>query len=105
MSKFAVVKVSGSQFEVKEGDLIEVSRLSAKEGEKVDLEEVLLFSDEGKVKVGKPTVEGVKVSAKVEKQFQGEKLHISRFKAKTGYRKKIGFRPMITQLRIETISA
>lgn len=101
--KYAVVKIQGSLSKVSEGDQVEVSRLSCKEGETIELEEVLLVADEGKVTVGRPTVKGAKVNARVERLFQGKKMDIFKFKAKTGYRRHIGFRPQRTLLKIEKI--
>ena len=101
--KYAVVKIQGSQFKVSEGDQIETSRLPQKEGEKANFEEVLLMAEDGKVKIGKPTLKGSFVSAKVIKQFLGKKLDVFKFKAKTGYRRKMGFRPQRTLLQIEKI--
>ncbi len=105
MAKFVIAKIQGSQYKVKEGDRLEVSRLSGKEGEVVDFDSVLLISDDGKVKIGTPTVKGVKVSVKIEKQYRGEKLDIYKFKAKTGYHRHIGFRPLKTQVKVDKITA
>ncbi len=105
MPKYAVINVQGSQYKIREGDEIEVSRMVQKEGETVGLNEVLLVVDEGKVKLGKPKVKGAEVKAKVVKQFLGPKLDIFKFKAKTGYRRKTGFRPERTLLKIESITA
>lgn len=103
--KYAVVEINGSQFKVKEKDKIEVSRISQKEGETVIPDRVLLLLDESKLKIGKPLLKEVKVEAKVLKNFLGGKLDIFKFKAKTGYRRKIGFRPQRTLLNIEKITA
>jgi large subunit ribosomal protein L21 len=67
--------------------------------------EVLLISDEGKVKVGKPTVKDAKVALKiVTEEVKGEKLYIRKFKAKSRYRRKTGFRPKYTKLLVQKIS-
>lgn len=101
--KYAVVKIGGSQFKVKEGMKLEVAKLIGKEGNILDLKEVFLLAGNSDLKVGKPIVEKAIVKAKILKHFQGKKLHISKFKAKTGYQRKIGFRPQKTQLEIEKI--
>ena len=101
--KYAVVKFSGSQFLVAEGDQITVNRLPQKEGEKLKISEVLLLVDEEKVKIGKPVVKDVYVDAKIANHFQGEKVRVAKFKAKTGYRKVTGFRPQLTNLVIDKI--
>lgn len=101
--KYAVVKIGGLQYKVFEGGQIEVNKLPLSAGEGLNVSDVLLAADEGKVKIGNPLLKGVTVKAKVEKQFFGEKLDIFKFKAKTGYRRKMGFRPQRTLLKIEKI--
>jgi len=57
------------------------------------------------VLIGTPFLENVQVSGKVEKQYQGKKLHVMKFKAKVNYRRKIGFRPQLTDISVEKISS
>jgi large subunit ribosomal protein L21 len=61
---YAVVRVGGKQYRVEEGDSIVVDRLSADEGEKVDLEP-LLFADGDKSLLGGDELSKVKVQATV----------------------------------------
>ncbi len=42
---FAVIRTGGKQYSVKEGDILEVEKLEASEGEKVIFDEVLLIED------------------------------------------------------------
>jgi len=108
---FAVVKISGKQFKVAEGDTIEVAKLSDKQSlrsgelkdKKVKFEEVLLTSFGGKVQVGAPTVKGAKVTATILENKKGEKIRVSKFKSKVRYRRTSGFRPQLSVLRIEKI--
>jgi len=101
MAKYAVIRLQGRQYKVSEGDEILVDKM-------LDLTaqaEVLLFSDEGKVKVGKPTLADVKVKVKVLTEMEkGEKIEVYKFKAKSRYRKHIGFRPQYTKLLVEKIA-
>lgn len=101
--KYAVVRIGGSQYFVSEGDELVVDKLPSKEGERIELTEILLLVDEKKVLIGEPVVEKSKISAKILKQFKGEKIRVSKFKAKTGYRRVTGFRPQLTLLKIEKI--
>lgn len=103
--KYAVIKAGGAQHKVSEGDEIAVNKISQKEGDEVEFREVFLVVEDGKVKLGTPTVKGAKVTAKILKQFLGEKLHIFKFKAKTGYRRKTGFRSHQTLLKVEKITS
>lgn len=102
---YAVVKVNGTQFKVQEKDQIKVDRISQKEGETFNLENVMLLVDGSKIKIGKPLLKDIKVEMKLLKNFLGDKLDIYKFKAKTGYRRKTGFRSQKSLLSIEKIVA
>lgn len=101
--KYAVVKIGGTQLRVSEGDKVETSKLSYKEGEEIELKETLLLVEDDKVKIGRPFLENVVVKAKILKHFLGEKLFVFKFKAKTGYRRKKGWRSKLTLLEIGKI--
>ena len=98
--KYAVIKYLGHQYRVSEGQEILISKLS--EDSKP---EVLLIAEDGKVKVGKPVLKEAKVKIKVlAEEEKGEKLHIYKFKAKSRYHRKTGFRPVYSRILIEKIS-
>ncbi|KKR31166.1 MAG: 50S ribosomal protein L21 [Candidatus Gottesmanbacteria bacterium GW2011_GWC2_39_8] len=100
MVTFAVVKTGGQQFLVKENDVITVSKLEKKDKEKIELETLAIFDDEGKsVEIGTPYLTK-KVRAEVVAQGKGLKIRVARFKAKSRYRKVTGFRPQLTTLKI-----
>lgn len=101
MKKYAVVKIKGTQYRVSEGDEILVGKLNKEEPKA----EVLLTVDGEKVSVGKPLVKGAKVSLKVlAEEEKGKKLYVQKFKAKSRYRRKMGFRPVYSRLLVEKIS-
>lgn len=100
--KYAVVRIGGKQYKVEEGKKILVDKLTQP---KKLVPEVLLFVDGEKVKVGKPTLKDVKVSLKVVADLEkGEKIDVYKFKAKSRYKRHIGFRPQYTRLLVEHIS-
>lgn len=101
---YAIVKIGGHQYKVAEDQTIYVNRISS-DDEKITLDEVLLVKDaEGKVTVGKPTVEGAKVEAKIVEHLKADKVMVFKKKRRKGYRVKNGHRQPITQLQIEKIS-
>ena len=102
---YAIIDACGKQYKVAEGDLVFVEKLEAAEGEKVTFDQVLLISDDGKVKVGTPTVKGAKVEATVVKQGKAKKIVVFKYKAKKNERKKQGHRQPYTQVKIEKISS
>lgn len=98
--KYAVIKYQGHQYKIVEGSEILVDKLLAKSEP-----QVLLVVDDGKVKIGKPFVKETKVKIKVLAEAEkGEKLDIFKFKAKSRYRRKTGFRPVYSRVLIEKIS-
>lgn len=102
--KYAVVKTGGKQYKVSEGSVIEVDKLPVEAGKAHVFSEILMVADGSDVQVGKPTLEGVTVTAKVLEQKQGDKIRVAKFKAKARYRKVMGFRAQLTKLEVEKIS-
>jgi large subunit ribosomal protein L21 len=99
--KYAIVKIKGQQYKVSEGDEILVDKLGT---DKPDVK-VFLVVDEKGAKIGKPEVKGAKVKMKIlEAEEKGKKLYVQTFKAKSRYRRKIGFRPIYSRLLVEKIS-
>ncbi len=97
--KYAVIKLQGRQFKVKEGEEILVDKLI---DQKV-CPEVLLVVDDKEVKIGRPIVKNAKIKIKVVGEEKGEKISVRKYKAKSRYRRKMGFRPQYTRLLIEKI--
>lgn len=100
----AVVKIGSSQYLVTPGQEILVSH-QAGSPDTLSFSEVLLVIDGDKVQVGQPTVPGVNIKAKVLGEVKGEKVRVSTFKAKSRFRKTIGFRPLYTKIKIDAISS
>ncbi len=106
MTTFAIIKTGGKQYKVQKGDVLEVEKLEVGKKKEVTFKDVLLVSDDKKIKIGKPFVKGVKVTAKVlEPEMKGKKVTIIKFKAKKRYKKKMGFRPRYTRVEISKIVA
>ncbi len=100
---YAVVETGGRQYKVTKGEVIDVERLKASPGQTIELDRVLLVSRDDEVTVGKPTVPGAKVVAKVLGEEKGEKVVVFKYKPKTRYRRKTGHRQIYTRLSIEDI--
>ncbi len=100
---YAVIETGGKQYRVKQGDVLFVEKLDADEGDTIDIDKVLLVSNEGNVSAGKPYVDGAKVEAKVLEQGKAKKIIVFKIKAKKNYRKKQGHRQPFTKLKIESI--
>jgi large subunit ribosomal protein L21 len=97
---YAVIETGGKQYRVEKGSTLLVDRLTAKEGDKVDLRPVA-FRDKEMV-LGKD-LEKVKVEAKVAGHERGPKLRIFKYRPKKGYRKRAGHRSELTRLEITDV--
>lgn len=102
---YAIVEIAGQQFKVEKDQQLFVHRLDAKEGSKVNFDQVLLVDNNGAITVGAPAVEGAKVSAKVLSHIQGDKVLVFKKKRRKGYQKLNGHRQKFTQIQIEKITA
>ncbi|WP_298463436.1 50S ribosomal protein L21 [uncultured Mitsuokella sp.] len=102
---YAIIKTGGKQYKVAEGDVITIEKLAANEGEAVVFDQVLTVVNDADVKVGKPFVEGAKVTGKVEAQGKDKKILVFKYKAKSNYRKRQGHRQPFTKVVIEKIEA
>ncbi len=100
---FAVIQTGGKQVRVEPGQIIEVEKLAGDEGQAVELDEVLLISDENGLRHGHPLVEGAKVVGRVVAQKRGPKIIVFKYKPKVRYRKKTGHRQSLTRIAIEEI--
>ena len=102
---FAVVKTGGKQYKVAQGDVIQVEKLPVEAGNTVELAEVLMLVDGGKVTMGKPMIAGAKITAEVVKQDRTGKLIIFKKKRRQNYRRKKHQRQEFTVLKITAIKA
>jgi large subunit ribosomal protein L21 len=102
---YAVVRTGGKQYRVSPGDVIDVEKLEGNVGDAVELDEVLLVSDDAGVKVGRPVLEGAKVKAEIVDQARHRKILIFKYKRRKRYRRKAGHRQPFTALKIAEIAS
>ncbi len=101
---YAVFETGGKQYRVSEGDRIRVEKLAAEEGSELRFDKVLLIVEGESGHAGTPYVEGGTISALVRSQGRGPKLHVTKFKRRTRYRRRQGHRQAYTELEIKGIS-
>ena len=101
---YAIIKAQGKQFQVKEGDILNIDRLKAKEGDKVEFEVLALSKDDG-LEVGTPILDSVKVEAEVLKHFRGKKIIVFKKRRRKDSKRKRGFRRDLTKIKILKIVA
>ncbi len=102
-----VIKTGGKQYLVKEGDVLKIEKIKGNPGEKIYFDEVLLFVDEKKekIKIGNPYLKKIKVKAEILEQGKNKKILVVKYKPKTRYRRKRGYRHSYTKVRILEISS
>jgi large subunit ribosomal protein L21 len=96
---YAIIKVAGKQYRVREGERLLVDRLQHDDGATFSPTVLLVGGDGG------PQLEpgdGV-VTAKVLGETKGPKIRIGKYKKRTGYRRHTGFRASLTRIQIESI--
>lgn len=100
---YAIVDIAGKQFKVTKDQKIFAPKLNGEAGDKIEFDQVLLVDNDGKVKVGSPTVKGAKVSGKILEHLKGDKVIVFKKKRRKGYKVKNGHRQDFTKLVIEDI--
>ena len=101
---YAIVRSGGQQQKVAVGDVIEIDQLGTTPGESLSLP-VVLVVDGDTVTSDAKTLSDVDVSVEVLGSTKGPKIHIMKFKNKTGYRKRQGHRQHQTKVKVTAIEA
>jgi large subunit ribosomal protein L21 len=101
MAGYAIISLGGKQYRVREGQRLLVDRIATDEGSTFS-PAVLLFGDERNTVVAPSDVS---VTARVVAHVRGEKVTVGKYRPKSGYRRKTGFRAALTQLEIERVGA
>ena len=103
MGDYAIIESGGKQYKAEPGKNLRVEAMAVEPGSNVELASVLAISKDGKLSLGNPIVEGIKVVAEVVAQSRGRKIIVFKYKSKTRYRKKNGHRQPYTDLLIKEI--
>jgi large subunit ribosomal protein L21 len=101
MAGYAIIKLQGKQYVVREGEKLLVDRLDLAE-DKTFKPDVIFEGGDGKAEL---SPKGQPVTAKVLAHVKGEKIRIGKYRRRTGYRRHTGYRSKLTQIEIESIGA
>ncbi|MCX7699211.1 MAG: 50S ribosomal protein L21 [Candidatus Goldbacteria bacterium] len=100
---YAIVEIAGKQYKVQEGSILNVDKLNV-DGNEVVFDKILLVATENEIKVGKPTIDNVKIKAQIlDKEIKGKKIVVFKWKRRKGYRRKKGHRQKYTKIKILNI--
>ena len=98
---YAIVRSGSKQQKVAVGDVIEIDRQNATEGDTLTLPVVMVVDGE---KVTATGLDKASVTAEVLGAAKGPKIIIQKYKNKTGYKKRQGHRQKYTQVKVTDIS-
>ena len=99
---YAVVRAGGRQEKVSVGTIVTLDRIKADANGKIELPALLLV-DGDKVTTDATALAKVKVTAEVLNDLRGPKIIIQKYKNKTGYKKRQGFRAELTRVQVKEI--
>jgi large subunit ribosomal protein L21 len=94
---YAIIKTGGKQFSVEAGQTLRVPTLDKKEGDKIDVD-ALLVADGKDVKLGSATV-----TATVMGHGRADKIIVFKKKRRKTYRRTKGHRQDYTEIKIDKI--
>jgi large subunit ribosomal protein L21 len=101
---YAIIQTGGKQYRVAPGDVLRVERLPGERGDAVQLDQVLLVTDDlGSVRVGTPLVENASVKGEIVRQGKAKKILVFKKKRRKNYRHRQGHRQLFTAVQIQEI--
>lgn len=102
---YAIIRTGGKQYQVSPGERLRVEKIEGNVGDSIELSEVLLVVDGEQAKIGRPVLEGARVTARIVEQDKAKKVLVFKKKRRKGYKVKRGHRQPFTSLEINEISA
>jgi len=102
--KIAVIQTGGKQYLVEEGKEIEIEKIKNVDPENIEFKDVLLYCDEKNFLLGKPKLDNVTVTGKLVREKKNKTV-ILKYKPKTRYLKKKGYKKTTWLVKIEKINA
>ena len=101
---YAVIRSGGKQYRVSPGQTIRLEKVAGDPGSKVQIGEVLLVENDGKLQSGTPLLANAKVEATVLEHDRSNKIIVFKKKRKKQYRRTNGHRQDYTAVRIDSIT-
>lgn len=101
---YAIIKHSGKQYKISEGDYLNLDKFEAEKKSTVEVTEVLAVND-GSLKLGAPFVEGAKVVLEVVTEGKDRKVIIYKKRRRKDSKLKRGFRRQYTRVLVKSIIA
>lgn len=100
---YAIVEISGKQYKVEKGGIINVDLVDTKGKEDLSFDKVLFYSKGKSVEIGQPYIKSAKVTAKLLGEVKGDKVRGIKFKKRKNYTRTLGHRHKYHQLKVRDI--
>ena len=101
---YAIVKAGGRQEKGSVGDVVVVDKLAEEIGASIELQPLMMVDGDA-ITVEPSALEKFTVKPEVVDSAKGPKISIIKYKNKTGYKKRQGFRAELTTVKITAINA
>jgi large subunit ribosomal protein L21 len=102
---YAVIAAGGKQHKVAPGDRLKIEKIEAGIGDQVTFDQVLAIETGSGLQVGRPTLKGARVVARVVAQDRARKILVFKKKRRKQYRRTRGHRQAFTAVVVEEIHA
>ncbi|MBI3179659.1 MAG: 50S ribosomal protein L21 [Deltaproteobacteria bacterium] len=100
---YAVIRTGGKQHRVEKGERLRVEKLEGDVGAALKFDDILLVGGDGEPQIGRPTVDGAQVTAKIVAHGKNDKIRVFKKRRRKGFHKTIGHRQPFTEIEITGI--
>ena len=100
---YAIIADGGRQYKVEAGQKLEIDYREVEPGGSIVFDRVLAVSSDKGFQLGKPTVEGAKVTAKVIGETKGDKIYVQKFRRRKNSKRRTGHRQKYVEVQIDSI--
>jgi large subunit ribosomal protein L21 len=106
---YAIISTGGKQYNVAEGDILDIELLPAKdkdgkEQKSTTISEVLVVGSGAGIQIGAPFVSGASVVLESVEAIRAPKVTAYKFKRRKGYHKTKGHKQRLTRVKVAGIS-
>ena len=101
---YAIIADGGRQYKVEPGQTLEIDYREAADGDTLTFDRVLAVSGDEGFRLGRPTVEGATVTAKVLGESKGDKIFVQKFRRRKNSKRRTGHRQKFVKVQIESIA-
>ena len=102
---YAIIRDGSHQHRVEEGQTVRFAyRADVEPGATLEFADVLALGEGAELRVGRPTVAGASVTARVRAQGKDKKIVVYHYRRRKNHHKKQGHRQRYTEAVIQTIS-